>query len=64
VPESVPVSELTREIELARGFSQIAGETMLYRSNTLRVLCPVICMATRSGMPARTRFRTAVRRKS
>ena len=36
----------------------------LYRSNTLRVLCPVICMATRSGIPARTRFRTAVRRKS
>ena len=34
--------------------------TILYRSNTLRVLCPVICIATRSGMPARTRFRTAV----
>jgi hypothetical protein len=40
------------------------GDTMLYRSETERVLWPVIVMATRSGMPARTRFRTAVRRKS
>ncbi len=38
--------------------------TVLYRSKTLRVLCPVICMATRSGTPALTRLRTAVRRKS
>src|SRR3954462_2324249 len=38
--------------------------TILYRSNTLRVLCPVICIATRSGMRARTRLRTAVLRKS
>lgn len=37
---------------------------MSYRSNTLRVLWPVICMATRSGMPARTRLRTAVRLRS
>ena len=41
-----------------------ASLTMSYRSNTLRVLCPVNCMATFSGTPARTRFRTAVRRKS
>jgi hypothetical protein len=33
---------------------------MLYRSNTERVLCPVICIATRSGTPTRTRLRTAV----
>jgi hypothetical protein len=37
---------------------------MLYRSNTDRVLWPVICIATRSGTPHRTRFRTAVLRKS
>ena len=40
------------------------GDTMLYRSNTERVLWPVIIIATRSGMPARTRFLTAVRLKS
>jgi hypothetical protein len=37
---------------------------MLYRSKTERVLCPVICMATRSGTPALKRNdfrRTAVR---
>src|SRR2546422_10175890 len=33
-------------------------DTMLYRWNTDGVLCPVIVMATRSGMPARTRFLT------
>ena len=38
--------------------------TKSYRSNTLRVLCPLIIIAVSSGMPARTRFRTAVRRKS
>ena len=32
---------------------------MLYRSNTLRVLCPVILIATLSGTPARTRPLTA-----
>lgn len=37
---------------------------MWYRSNTLRVLCPVIFIATRSGTPALTMFRTAVLRKS
>jgi hypothetical protein len=37
---------------------------MLPRSNTARVLWPVSCIATRSGTPARTRLRTAVRRKS
>jgi hypothetical protein len=31
---------------------------------TLSVLCPVIFMATDRGTPARSRFRTAVRRKS
>ena len=41
-----------------------AGLTMLYRSNTARVLWPVSCIATRSGTPARTRLRTAVRRRS
>ena len=41
-----------------------AGLTMWYRSNTLRVRWPVTVMATRSGTPALTRFRTAVRRKS
>ncbi len=44
--------------------SRSPAETMLYRSKTSRVLCPVIIMATRSGTPARTRLRTAVRRKS
>ena len=37
---------------------------MLYRSNTLRVLCPDSFIATRSEMPARTMFRTAVLRRS
>ena len=32
---------------------------MLYRAKTLGVLCPVICIATRSGALVRTRFRTA-----
>jgi hypothetical protein len=39
-------------------------ETMLYRSNTARVLWPLMAIATRSGTPARTRFRIPVRRKS
>jgi hypothetical protein len=38
--------------------------TMLYRSNTARVLCPLSFIATRSGTPALTRLRTAVLRKS
>jgi hypothetical protein len=33
---------------------------MLYRSKTLRVLCPVIVIATFFGTPARTKFRTPV----
>ena len=37
---------------------------MLYRSNIDRVLCPHICIATRSDTPALTRFRIAVRRMS
>ena len=37
---------------------------MLYRSKIERVLCPVSCIATRSGTPRRTMFRTAVRRRS
>src|SRR5262245_24994840 len=37
---------------------------MLYLSNTLRVLWPVIIIATRSGTPRRTRLRAGVRRKS
>lgn len=37
---------------------------MLYRSKTARVLCPLTCMATRSGTPALTMFLTAVRRRS
>ena len=37
---------------------------MWYRSNTLRVLCPVIVMATRSDTPALTKFRIALRRMS
>ena len=36
--------------------------TVLYRSNTLRVLCAVICIAMRSRMPVQTRLRKAVRR--
>jgi len=36
--------------------------TMLYRSNTARVLCPVKSIAIRSGTPARIKFRAAVRR--
>jgi hypothetical protein len=40
-----------------------ASLTMSYRSNTERVLCPVICVAVRSDTPALTRFRTAVRLK-
>jgi hypothetical protein len=35
----------------------------LWRSNTLRVLWPVIFMATVSGTPARLRFRTADERQ-
>jgi len=38
--------------------------TMLYRSKTLRVLWPLNFIATRSGTPARTMLRIAVRRKS
>jgi hypothetical protein len=41
-----------------------AGLAMWYRSKTLRVRCPVTCMATRPATPALTKFRTAVRRKS
>jgi hypothetical protein len=38
--------------------------TTLSRSKTLRVLWPLNFMATRSGLPARTMLRIAVRRKS
>jgi hypothetical protein len=37
---------------------------MLYLSNTSRVRCPVISIATTCGTPERIRFRTAERRKS
>ena len=40
------------------------GLTMLYRSKTDLALCPEIIIATLSGIPDRTLFRTAVRRKS
>jgi hypothetical protein len=40
------------------------SSTMLYRSNTDRVLCPVTAIAIFSATPARIRFRAAVRRKS
>lgn len=45
-------------------FRRSASLTMLYRSKIERVLCPVMVMATRSGIPTRTRFRTVVRRRS
>ena len=38
--------------------------TVLYRSNTERVLCPVNFMATRSGTPARTMLLQPSRRRS
>lgn len=41
-----------------------SAETMLYRSKTERVRWPEISIATRSGVPALTMFRIAVRRKS
>src|SRR4029453_6290861 len=41
-----------------------SGATMWYRSNTLRVLCPVIIIASFSGVPSLTMSHTAVRRKS
>jgi hypothetical protein len=37
---------------------------MLYRSKTLRVLCPVIVIATRSEMPTLTIFLIALRLRS
>src|SRR5689334_19614662 len=37
---------------------------MLYRSNTLRVLCPEMTIATFSEMPLRIIFLTPVRRRS
>lgn len=37
---------------------------MFYRSKTEGVSCRLICLASRSGMPARTMFRMAVRRRS
>ena len=43
---------------------KLSSEIMLYRSNTLRVRCPEISIATPSGIPARTQFRTAVRLRS
>ena len=48
----------------AAALSRSPSLTMLYRSNIDRVLCPVSFIATRSGMPARTMLRTAVRRRS
>jgi len=51
---------LTRSMACRRS----ASLTMLYRSNIARVQWPLTCMATRSGTPARTMFRTAVRRRS
>jgi hypothetical protein len=40
------------------------SSTMAYLEKTLRVLCPLSFMATVSGIPARIKLRTAVRRKS
>ena len=40
------------------------GLVMLQRSNKLRFLWPVIIIATRSKIQARTKFRTALRRMS
>jgi hypothetical protein len=51
-------------VELLRGFDEIAFADDVVALDTERVLCPVICIATRSGIPARTRFRPAVRRRS
>jgi hypothetical protein len=46
------------------GLAQIAlANGCLYRSRIERVLCPLICRATRSGMPALTMLRTAERRR-
>ena len=42
----------------------IASSTMAYRREMLSVLCPTIFMAVERGTPARSRFRTAGRRKS
>jgi hypothetical protein len=39
-------------------------KSLLYLSNMDRVLCPLIIMATLSGIPALTMFLTAVLRKS
>src|SRR5712692_8176233 len=41
-----------------------ASRTMLLGSNTLRVLRPERVIATRSGIPARTMLRSAVRRRT
>src|SRR5215469_10338508 len=57
------ISESGRDI-LRAASCKSDGATIAYRSNTARVLCPVICIATRSGMPRRIIFLTAVRRRS
>jgi hypothetical protein len=51
-------------IQPLRSFPKIPSLVMLYRSNTDRVFCPLIFIATVSGTPARTKFRTPVRRRS
>ena len=72
----IELIDLLENPQLARGDQIIAIPTLVRNlpqpmkkiigdlSNTERVLCPVSCIATFSGTPARTRFRTAVRRKS
>src|SRR5207248_3800916 len=51
-------------VELLRSLDEIAFAHDVVALEHRSRLWPVICIATRSGMPARTRFRTAVRRRS
>ena len=57
MPETMPVNPPGRLLEIPQAHDVVPIET-------LRVLCSVIFIATRSGTPELTRFRTAVRRKS
>jgi len=52
------------DVQHSRGVEQVARQTMLYRSKMLRVLWPGKRIATRFGMPDRTNFRAAERRRS
>ena len=59
-----PHCALSLDSSLRAASARLASDTMLYRSNTERVLCPLMAIAILSRTPLRIMFLTAERRRS